>query len=222
MEGIEILNFHPWEKLEEELRNIRLLGDPTILPYQNAKISLEYLRRERVNPLSFYALFGNLEFLRTLRGEILKKGHDILNQTGILEFEIEGKRVRMSPPIVEVYTETQGRFSGQKVHALVDGEHRFILAEEEGVKGVMAVVISGAPEHLPLVSIPLSWEEVRRVEEVPPTAQKRLYRFPTLESFPDVLTFSRVPITQENFLYFFYRDLSTLGSSGIRKPQSQR
>jgi hypothetical protein len=90
-------------------------------------------------------------------------------------------------------------------------------AIRDGYSKIRAVVISNVPEHLPLVPLPLRWEDVKIVNDVSEAAAKREYRFPDIESFPNISSFSSAPVTPQNYRYFFYRDLSPLGSSGIRK-----
>jgi hypothetical protein len=91
--------------------------------------------------------------------------------------------------------------------------------KRSGLSKIRAVVISDVPEHLPLVPLPLTWDDVDEFDE-PPT-KKRDYRFPDLKSFPDISRFSSIEVTtDEQCRYFFYRDFEPLGSSGIRKASS--
>ncbi len=51
----------------------------------------------------------------------------------------------------------------------------------------------------------------------PPTRDlKRRYRYRSLVDFPIDTYPVSVPVTEENFQYFFYRDLGALGSKGKR------
>jgi hypothetical protein len=71
---------------------------------------------------------------------------------------------------------------------------------------------------IPLVTLPVTWDEVRRYSVAHPPApdQKRRYRYTRRADFPDTLAGLNAQVTENNYQYFFYRDLATLGSAGVR------
>ena len=213
---IEITKIHPWEELEGILRQVPLQGDATLFPYVTARIESQALETRSVAPLSLYAVSGQLEFHRKLRELFLANyALDLLDLSGIIEFKTEEGQYRISPPIVEISKPDENK-SG-----LVDGVHRYLLAESIGYSRVRTIVITGIPDHFPLVPKILDWDSVAIYDRVPREAKKRRYRFPDLKSFPDISWFSDVEVTEDNCRYFFFRDLSSLGSSGIRKPEEE-
>lgn len=210
---LEITRVHPWEELEGILRRVELKGDPSLFPYAGARIETSLLRTEEVSPLSLYALSGQVELHKKLRELFLANyALELLDLSGIIEFRTEDGDHLISPSLVEI-----SKPDGNKA-LLVDGINRFSLAKELGIPKVRSIVVSEVPGHFPLVPLPLEWSDVKIVDEVPSLTEKRRFRFPDLDKFPDVSKFSKVEINKDIFHYFFYRDLDILGSSGVRKP----
>jgi len=215
-EYIEIIRVLPWEEMEGILRMVSLYGDPTLFPYAAARIESEVLSREEIYPLSLYALKGQIELHQKLREMFLASyALDFLDLSGIIEFKTEEGAYLVSPPLVE-----NSELDDNK-KLLIDGLHRNLSAERVVINQMRSIVISKVPKHFPPVPLPLSWDEVTLYDEVPPETEKRRYRFPDLGSFPDISWFSQVQVTEQNFRYFFYRNLGPLGSSGIRKQEKE-
>lgn len=212
-EDIEIVRVFPWEEMEGILRRISLYGDPTLFPYANARIESEILSREEIYPLSLYALKGKIELHQRLREMFLASyALDFLDLSGIIQFKTSGGVHLVSPPIVEA-----SEHDGNK-KLLVDGLHRNLSTDILRIDQMRSILISKVPKHFPLVPLPVSWNEVTVYNKVPDETRKRDYRFSNLDEFPDVSWFTDVEITEENFRYFFYRVLDSLGSGGIREP----
>lgn len=203
-----------WEALETALRAVPLRGDARLHPYQTAHFSRRQMPIATLSPTAFYVLTDQLDqhrsFAKRLRDDL---GCDLFGLDELLAYDQDGRDWRIGPVIVETADEPS---LGRPVSAIVDGLHRVWLAREQGRDMVAVVEITAIPAHFPLVPLPLQWSDLAVVERVPANEQKRRFRFPTLSDFPDVSGFSDVPITVENYLYFFYRDLSGLGSGGVR------
>lgn len=208
-----------WEGLEQALRKVPLTGDPGVLPYKEAKISSQVVEASEIYPIARYVLQQNLEVQEKLHRMFMEEHKidtlDLNGKKGGVFFEVEGEEGEwlMSPPVVEISAADDNK------PVLVDGEHRFMLAREYGQK-VRVIWIEGVPEHVPVVALPIAWNEVEIFDEVPPLTQKRDFRYESLADFPDISGFSDVPLNEENFHYFFYRDLSGVCSSGIRPSGS--
>lgn len=220
-EILEIKRVQPWEELVGILRKIELRGDSTLFPYANARIESVMVGLDEVAPLSYYILKSQLDVHRDLRKLFLTRyAFDLLDLSGVIEFFVlEGKERReylISPPLIEVSDIDNGRL------LLVDGIHRFWLTRELGIKKLRVILISGIPRHLPVMALPLEWKEVRQYKIVPPHAKKRAVRYSSLEFFPDISWFFPGSVTEENYRYFFFRDLSPLGSRGIREPGGKK
>lgn len=212
--SVTLRRYVGWPSLEQTLRDVRLRGDRTLQPYADAHIAARRLRIADLRPMSSYALASRIEQLATLQTCLEERyALSLFDLTGIVEFQQDGAGVRMAPPIVERYREPA---EGAEAAVIVDGLHRVLLARARGLECIWAVEIRDVPSRFPLVAFPLRWDEVNVVEAVPTTGAKRRFRYPRFADFPDISGFSAVQPTEADYLYFFYRDLAPLGSTGIR------
>lgn len=214
---LQIVAFHAWDELEHTLRATPLLYDRTTHPYQHARIQLGLVDLDALSPMALYVLRGRLE-------EVLEL-HDVMMVTyclgiwdvpGLLEFRYNSEEVqRLAPPVVEEYVETAWP-GNPRLMGLVDGLHRCIAARNVGLSRVRAVVASDVP--YPLVPLPVHWRDIRTYDDCnpPPSCMKRYFRYQALPDFPFELYPTSIPVTEDNFQYFFYRDWSVLGSRGRR------
>ena len=216
-----IRHVYPWDAFVEIFRSIKLQGDESLMPYQDAVIENKIVDIDELFPTAFYISRADLRKVERLCDDLLKhyclSPFDMSTMIDISNYKLKSRRidVRTTPPIVEVYTEKNGKYKGERIAALVDGLHRCYLAKLHGITKIRAVVISHIPESMPLVPLPLSWNDVKVFDGVPEI--KRDYRFKDISEFPDISSFSSVKIIPGNFRYFFYRDLKPIGSEGVRK-----
>lgn len=212
---ITITAVQTWPEMVSQLRQIPLLGDPEIKPYRDCTFESRVINYDEVKPLSLYALKSQLTYQRNLRTAMLKlMSLDTLDQDHnqphiTFKTKTESGVWNICPPIIE----ESAADGGQPV--LIDGEHRFLLSRELGLP-VRVIWISRVPRHLPTVGLPVSWSDIKMYDQVPPVDRKRIYRFPKLENFPDISDFSRVKVTPENYLYFFYRNFTSLSTTYVR------
>lgn len=221
-----IRHVYTWDEFEKRLRAIKLQGDKSLMPYKNAVIENRIINIDDLFPTAYYVSRADLRKVERLCDDLLKhyclSPFDMSTMIDISNYRLKGRRinVRTTPPIVELYNEKQGKFNGKRVAALVDGLHRCYLAKLRGLKQIRAIVITNLSEDMPLVPLPLFWDEVKVFDGVPDI--KRDYRFKDIREFPDVSSFSSVKITADNFKYFFYRDLEPIGSEGVRKSPKRK
>lgn len=216
---LTILSKRTWEDFVKVIRSVTLTGDPTVFPYAKAKITSKLIDPNTVHPLSLYVLKDHLRLQHQLH-EVLVRDYDIdtFDQDGVapdIMFRVEGESGdwMLAPPVVEVSQADGG------IPVLVDGEHRCLLARKRNRK-IRVVWIEEIPRQFPTVPLPVSWEEIKIFEKVPDMTLKRRYRYNTLSEFPDVSAFSKVSVTEKNFRYFFYRDLNSVATTGIRAIDS--
>jgi len=217
IKSLHILKKRSWNEFETALRSVNLMGDPLIYPYKNATITSKVVSLRSIYPVALYVLKKQLDIQKELH-TVLLRDHgidmfDLDHGYPDFTFRVEGEdgEWSMAPPIIE----KSGNDGGKRL--LLDGEHRFITAREMKRNQIRVVLIENIPKEYPVVALPVHWSDVAVYGHVPQVTKKRQFRFTKLSDFPDVSQFSKVPITKENFHYFFYRDLSPVCSSGIRK-----
>jgi len=201
--------FRGWDSLEEELRSCTLRDDASIHPYEAARVRSEIAEINELSPLALYVLENRLDEVLELHDALMVQYCcGLWDLPGWMQFRYNApERQAIAPPLVEEYTEAKAFAHPRRVAGLVDGLHRCKAARRTGVRQIRVLVASDVP--YPLVPLPATWPDVQVV-------RKRNYRYNSLEEFPDISELSKVEINEENFRYFFYRDLGKLGSLGER------
>jgi hypothetical protein len=214
--NLKIDNFCNWNELQDYLRAVPLTGDNSIKPFQQAEIQLKRIDLNTVFPMALYVINHRVdECIELFDALMVKYALGLWDLPGLLEFKYNSAETqRIAPPLVESYFESTGSNGHKHILGLVDGLHRCTAARNCGNDWIRAIVASNVP--YPLVPMPVEWESVRQYDSPPPTALKRRYRFPTLKNFPEFNYIKTKPTTDEDARYFFYRDLSNLGSKGKR------
>jgi hypothetical protein len=231
----------PWEELQHQVRQTTLLNQPTALPYAESDIKLSGFPSPHFDddttgytgkfcPIlatTRYVLSGNRAFQDRLRQDLNQQSHgDQLSLIGglVLRNTETNERSVLVPPIIE-WTHEEG-------HYVLDGAHRIqndrlrrqtntetstvtdhfkITRFEDGdwVRGsktitrpaarlIMAIVVYN-PAY-PSYARPNSWREIKEVDAVPENPMDRKdYRTDYPGGYKAL-----------------YRDLSHLGSSGLR------
>lgn len=157
--------------------------------YKEANIGLIDCQPDDVYPLAKYVLKSHLKKLTSIRENLLQKGIDILYLDEIFSDE----NIAIAPPVIE-FSEPD------LVPVLVDGIHRLWMARKLGLP-VRSIYITGSNPNLPVISLPVSWDEVSVWDKRPDRPEdRRIYR---------------QGINEDN-INSYYRDLSVLGSSGRR------
>ena len=160
--------------------------------YQHANIELRTFDPKDVFPSALYVLYPNLKEVGNIATELRAEGKDIFTLTDIEQTSIGV----IAPPVVEL---------SDGVPTIVDGIHRFWWALSVN-KPINAIYVENA--SLPIVSYPVSWDEVRLCDERP--------------SEPRFMRKLRDGIADNSEdLRRYYRDLSFLGSKGRRPSIGQ-
>ena len=220
-EEFRLKRYRNWQELVEMIRTVPLKGDGALHPYKTARIQPRLYSLNSLRPTAFYVLQTQVELQRYIF-ENLRTHYalGLFDLTGVIEYELGNTIHVMSPPIVERYYESR---ENRVVSVIVDGLHRAFLARQLGIDAIWVVEITEIPSAYPLIPLPADWHDVKAVSRAPDNKAKREYRFPSYEKFirsnQYLSNISNVSVTEENFLYFFYRDLSAIGSRGIRNAQ---
>ncbi|MEZ5359855.1 MAG: hypothetical protein R3F48_13630 [Candidatus Zixiibacteriota bacterium] len=215
---IRIVRFCNFTKIKELLINVGLNGDFLMKPYKSDDIRLRRLRIEDVHPLAYYVLKENLDRQYELNAALFSNyGISIFDDCGLLYFRWNNGDIKIiAPPVVEWTNEIQNGKTNC-IPELVDGLHRCSIAKEVGISSLNMIEISNP--SFPLVPLPVKWSEVQVCTKVP--AVKRQYRYNGISEFPQDLELNNVPTTDDDAKYYFYRDLSCLGSEGVRKSNEK-
>lgn len=212
-----LVRFYPWQLVEQRLRSCQLAKDGTIHPYRDAVISTRVLPISDLAPMALYLNRQNLTGVRELQDALmLRYCLSLWDLPGLVCVRHSQRgELFIGPPVVERYTET-AREGHPLVNGILDGLHRCSVALEVGLDAVRVALVSGVP--YPPLPLPVDWNEIKVVETTPATERKRRLRYATANDYPDQEIFkTSVDITETNFSYFLYRDLTPLGSRGPRE-----
>ena len=214
--AMQLIDYRGWVALAEKLRSVTLLYDGQLFPYREAVLSSEIVPLASITSMALYVLQNRLDEIAELQDALMiGYGLSLFDLPGLLTFWYNDLDIQtIAPPIIEVYDEEYDDKQSERIIGLIDGLHRCMTARQLGFSGIRAAVIAGAA--YPLVPKPVKWEQVKAYDNPPSQAEKRHYRFTRIEEFP----FDEYPfissVNQQNFQYFFFRDLGSLGSQGKR------
>jgi len=192
------------------LRRSGTKGAPSLRPYASAALSLERVAVKDLVPRSKYVLAEEVRTITSLREALRASGLDLFNLECGLAWQQHGAQRAVAAPVIEFW-EDEG-------FLLIDGIHRVWLARAEGVEQITCAVVREV--SVPLVPLPLEWHQVREYRDgtFPQTmSEKRDFRFKSAAelraSVPEVAEM----VTDDNYSYFLFRELTELGSSGVRR-----
>jgi len=183
------------QELLRIVRETKIL-DKEVPIYKNAEIVLKVFNPGDARPLAKYVLSNRLEQLGHLGLGFSKYGIDIFDLDRIVEV---GKS-KIAPPVVE-YSVDDGR------DVIVDGIHRFFLARG-GNRNIKCIYVRGVHPDYPTISLPISWQNVRVVKEIPKLPQERR---DLRQGIPNL----------DRVIKNYFRDFSALGSLG-RRPHIEQ
>lgn len=158
----------PFSELEDRLREVTLLGQPDIHPYEDADIYLERFTWDEVLPTSKYVLTRQLVVQQAISASLgAQRYHQLELEGGLIIVGGEKGRQGLVPPIVERFVE-RGRPDSVTPYIL-DGSHRAFRGRmEEGRDSFLGLYIrSGIRADCPPYAFPNTWGEVREVTELP-------------------------------------------------------
>ena len=172
--NLVIRGFKDFSYVEQLIRfGVSLKEVKQFLPYRCSNISLVSISPNDLAPCAMYILKDNLERTIKMSRDFQEQGIDIFqlprDKTQVYYDWGQSRGAVISPPIVEI-SEDDGN-----IKVVTDGLHRVFLARELGLKTINVIAISNTAAPLPF--LPLSWDEVKITETVPPSHLKRKPRF---------------------------------------------
>lgn len=211
---IEILATYGLGELEKRLRSVTVQGTNTLHPYNSSSITLEEVPVSQLTPCALYVINGNLEFQKGLRGVLQQKGLDTLHLThdaSVVDFKWGQLKQTISPPVIELSEDDNG-------HPLIitDGLHRVYLAKETLEPSVAAVVIRNTAAPFPV--LPVGWDEIKLVDTVPESSQKRKFRFNSDEEMLNWFNGENAARNRQRYLSGFPDTFEKLSAAHLYSP----
>jgi hypothetical protein len=165
-----------WDEVETRLRDVRLVQDERVAPYENARIELRReVEADCMDPAQRYALEPVLAQVGALVDALAVAGHDLFALEGglLVRTDEEPSTQRwVIPPILE-----RGAFrDGTPALILADGIHRAFVARRRRRRMTAIVVDDVAPE-VPYYAWPEpdAWAAVEVKPSLEPGYQKKDY-----------------------------------------------
>jgi hypothetical protein len=153
----------PFSELEQQLRDVTLLNQPDVHPYEEATISIERFEWHEVMPTARYVETGLLAVQRRIRQEALAlHGQDQLElEGGLIVVGGELGQQELIPPIVEQFDEVG------PIPYILDGSHRTFDGRARQRESFLGLFIRGIRKDCPPYAFPNLWNEVHEVAERP-------------------------------------------------------
>lgn len=155
------------EELIAHLRNVSMLKDPNVYPYENASISLERLSPDMLHHAQKYILTENLNNAKELRYQLKDRMVDMFNLNGFarMTFEEHTDSIDLLPVIIEEVITDHGKI----YNVVADGAHRSYLSWVCGVNQ-QVVFIRGINKKTPYYSHVidgLTFKDIDIFDEIP-------------------------------------------------------
>jgi hypothetical protein len=158
---LQIVSFQDLDEVIRRMRGVKLLYENSIHPYEYSKVRLQVVELVKITPMALYIMKGRLEETLEFHDALMAKyAFGLWDLPGLLKFRYNSTSVqKIAPPLIEVYKE-RGDISNSYIWGLVDGLHRFRVAESLGYNKVWAMIVHDV--GYPLVPLPVAWKEIGR------------------------------------------------------------
>jgi len=165
--------------LFEKLRQVTMLENPEVFPYEKAYMSLERLDINELAPAQLYVLKSEINKVKILDWELSKLSVDMLNLNGFARIHLTINNNKYSivdllPPIVEESIEKNG-----KIYNIInDGMHRCYLSYMYHTNPKV-VFIRGISKKTPYYAYPIpnrNWDKIEILDSIPENYIKKWHR----------------------------------------------
>lgn len=184
---VEILEIGTENQLLAKIRNVTMLTDKTVKPYEHAILSVMQMDTAHMAPAQAYVLKGEFEKVRDLRYALLKERIDILNLTShksyvkFITINDDGSKsspITVLPPIIEDSYELDG--STRRI--ICDGQHRCFLARSMWASPYVLYI---KDISIPYYAYPLrgGWDDVKVIDKLSPDIIKKFHRFEAYKAY---------------------------------------
>lgn len=163
------------DQLIEKIKQVTMLYDESIKPYESATVKLRTINQHVVYPAQEYVLSSQLVNIANFRFKLINDYNvDILNMHGYVVTEFSDDTVMTTlPPIIEAS-------SLEDCYLICDGMHRMYLSRRYWFNPVV-VEISGVSQPYYAYPNPDGWDNVSIVKTIDLDMIKKFHRFP----YPD-------------------------------------
>jgi hypothetical protein len=168
------------DELLRRLHEVRLRGHGQAPVYRDATLELApATNTDDLSPAQTYVLKAGVARTLALREALLAhQGVDILQLRGglmVRTADHPDELIPVIPPVIEESLEA----NGQTVLLINDGMHRIYSARTLGLP-IHVVIARGVSAQFPYYAYPLEngWADVREVDVIPDTFEKKAYREP--------------------------------------------
>jgi hypothetical protein len=178
MDLLEIIPFSEDEFLTR-LKQVKLRGHGQAEVYRNATLEIAPATpTDALWPPQTYVVSGGVARTIALRDALLARGIDIFALRGgvmVRTSDHPDELIPVIPPVIEESREADGR----TILLINDGMHRTYTARKLGLP-INVVIARGVPAQFPYYAFPLAngWADVREVEAIPETFERKDYREP--------------------------------------------
>lgn len=180
-------NLHSQQELFDIIHKTYLAGDHNILPFKDAKLSIQQISYRDVLPTQTFVLNDQLNNIHSIYTQLMRQGIDIFNLHGFLSYQITNVEnfdsninaasnpvFIFTPPIIEI-------IDNQPL--LIDGQHQIRYAGDNN-KPFNALLIENIAKEVYPYQLPIfgGWDAVQRFDtKLPDGFVRKQRRYPTPE-----------------------------------------
>lgn len=174
---------HTKQELFDIMRRTYLSGNHNILPFKDARISLQKISYRDVIPTQTFVLNDQIANIHNIYIQMLRNGINIFDLDGFLSYQVAPAAMSdtafvLTPPIIEVI---------ENQPLLIDGQHRITYAGDNNLTFNALIIENVAKEVYPY-QLPLAggWDAVQRFETKLPDGfvrKQRRYHKPEINKY---------------------------------------
>lgn len=174
MKITDIIYIHETDVINK-LRQVTMLKNSTIFPYNNSFMSFEKFDTDYLFPPQNYVLIPELQSKLELKYALEKWDIDINNLNGAIKFLVEGEKEYRTilPPIIEESIE-----SNHVIYQIIcDGMHRIYLSRISRICPEI-IYIRGVNKDCPYYAYPTlnGWDSIKEINSLSEISVKKWHR----------------------------------------------
>ncbi len=148
------VKYYNSSKLFTKLRNITMLQQKHIYPYELASMSIEKLNLDLLSPSQNYIIKDHLLQVEELKFKLKTYNIDIFNLNGYITMKIIKDKTPIKIDLLPIIVEEYILDNGQIAYIIADGMHRSYMAYLQSINPEI-VFIRGIPKKLSYYAYPV-------------------------------------------------------------------